>query len=62
MEQCCSIKDMDFSSKRENFLLQWAFKLISSLDAEETWELQGYTLKVIQIHVHYSTPKKLKMA
>jgi len=33
-------------SKRENNVLQWAFKFNSALATAEMWHLKGHTLKV----------------
>ena len=33
-------------SKRENNVLQWAFKFNSALAAAEMWHLKGHILKV----------------
>ena len=42
----CPIEHKLFLSQRENTVLHWAFKVNSSPDAAETWDLKGHMLKV----------------
>lgn len=46
MWQNCPIKCTSISSKGENTVLQWAFKLLSAWATAENWHLEGHVLKV----------------